>query len=300
VAPVGDAFLRAVQMGVAMRDPYVPEAGKVNLWHTDYFHPSKYGSYLSALVHFATLTGLNPLSLGSAEQAAADLGIAPDIAVQLQRVAQATVAPDLVAPVSSATASPLPNAASWNNGDVTVTFIAVDEARGSGLDYIEYTLTGAQTGTGRVAAGGMVVITVEGVTNVAFAAHDRAGNAEAVKTQRVAIDRTKPSITGMPGAACSLWPPNHKMTLVATITASGGASPLASFSVVASSSEAPAAGESDVLVAGSGNTRTVSLRADRDAAGPGRIYTITATAADEAGNSATASATCRVPHDLGK
>ena len=62
---MGDAFLRAVIEGVAMRDPYVPEAGKVNLWHTDYFHPSKYGSYLSAAVHFATITGLNPLILGA-------------------------------------------------------------------------------------------------------------------------------------------------------------------------------------------------------------------------------------------
>ena len=38
VSPVGDAFLRAVTDGIAMRDPYVPEAGKINPWHTDHFH----------------------------------------------------------------------------------------------------------------------------------------------------------------------------------------------------------------------------------------------------------------------
>src|SRR5260221_543907 len=51
VSPVGDAFLRAVRDGIAMRDPYVPEAGKIDLWHTDFFHPSKYGSYPSSPVN---------------------------------------------------------------------------------------------------------------------------------------------------------------------------------------------------------------------------------------------------------
>jgi hypothetical protein len=77
VSPVGDAFLRAVLDGVAMRDPYAPEPGTIDLWHTDFFHPSKYGSYLSALVHFATITGFDPMSLGAGEQAAVT-GIAPE------------------------------------------------------------------------------------------------------------------------------------------------------------------------------------------------------------------------------
>jgi hypothetical protein len=93
VSPVGDAFLRAVQWGIAMRDPYMPEAGKINLWHTDHFHPSKYGSYLSALVHFATITGIDPTTLGPGELAAADLGISPTDAFNLQLVAKATVMP---------------------------------------------------------------------------------------------------------------------------------------------------------------------------------------------------------------
>src|SRR5439155_15760713 len=94
VSPVGDAFLRAVTDGVAMRDPYVPEAGKIDLWHTDFFHPRKYGSYLSALVHLASIACIDPMSLGPGEQAAAYLGISPAIAAQLQRRARATVMPD--------------------------------------------------------------------------------------------------------------------------------------------------------------------------------------------------------------
>jgi Secretion system C-terminal sorting domain len=87
VAPVGDAFLRAIRAGVAMRDPYNPDASKVNLWNVDYVHPSAWGSYLSACVLFYQLTGVDPRTLGSSEQAAAALGITPTQAVALQLTA---------------------------------------------------------------------------------------------------------------------------------------------------------------------------------------------------------------------
>ena len=60
---------------------------KINLWWDDYLHASKYGSYLSALVIFGKLTGINPATFGATEKAAADLGIGPGDAVRLQRVA---------------------------------------------------------------------------------------------------------------------------------------------------------------------------------------------------------------------
>ena len=96
VVPVGDAFQRAVDSGVAKGDGFYTDAGvyapelaqdKINLWWIDYLHASKYGSYLSALVMFGTLTGINPASFGASEQAAADLGISPGDAVKLQQVA---------------------------------------------------------------------------------------------------------------------------------------------------------------------------------------------------------------------
>ena len=193
VSPVGDAFLRAVQDGVAMRDPYVPEAGKIDLWHTDFFHPSKYGSYLSALVHFATITGLNPMSLGAGEHAAADLGISPDVAAQLQRVARATVMPDATPPMTTATASPA-DVNGWNNGSVTVTFAAADNAGGWGVSAVSYSLTGAQSGSGSVPAGGAVTISAEGVTTITYFATDIAGNAEVSRTLVIRIDLTAPTI----------------------------------------------------------------------------------------------------------
>jgi hypothetical protein len=90
VAAVGDAFLRAVQSGMATRNPYAPDALSdrlIDLWWDDGLHASKHGSYLSALVIFGTLTGIDPWSLGANEQAAADLGISARDAVKLQQIA---------------------------------------------------------------------------------------------------------------------------------------------------------------------------------------------------------------------
>jgi hypothetical protein len=96
VAPVGDAFQRAVEYGIAMGDGFYDSSGvytlslpkhPLDLWWWDYLHASRYGSYLSALVLFGTITKLDPWSFGASEQAAADLGIAPGDAVRLQRIA---------------------------------------------------------------------------------------------------------------------------------------------------------------------------------------------------------------------
>jgi hypothetical protein len=90
VAAVGDAFLMAVQSGIATRNPYASDAasdGLIDLWWDDGLHASKYGSYLSALTLFGKTTGVNPFSLGANEQAARDLGISSVDALALQRIA---------------------------------------------------------------------------------------------------------------------------------------------------------------------------------------------------------------------
>lgn len=90
IAPVGRAFMSAVQAGIATRDMWAPDAltdGLIDLWFDDGTHASKYGSYLSALTLFGTLTGLNPSLLGPNEIAARDLGISRADAVALQRIA---------------------------------------------------------------------------------------------------------------------------------------------------------------------------------------------------------------------
>ena len=87
IALAGDAWLRAVQIGLAQRNPYAPEPGKIDLWAADYYHPSNWGAYLTACVLFGKITDHDPRALGAAEQAAAALGISPAEAVFLQRVA---------------------------------------------------------------------------------------------------------------------------------------------------------------------------------------------------------------------
>lgn len=88
VIPVGEAWNRAFAAGVAGPDPYAGiAAGQLDLWAQDRYHASTAGYYLEALVIFGVVTRHDPLRLGPAERAAADLGLSPAQAVALQRVA---------------------------------------------------------------------------------------------------------------------------------------------------------------------------------------------------------------------
>ena len=103
VGLAGDAWITAMNIGLAVVDPYLPgspPAGQIDLWDSNAldaccttpigYHPSKYGAYLNALVLFDQITGVDP-RLGGAEQAARDLGIDSGIARQLQFAAAITV-----------------------------------------------------------------------------------------------------------------------------------------------------------------------------------------------------------------
>jgi hypothetical protein len=88
VIPVGEAWLRAMQAGVADPNPYDGiEANKVDLWTYDHYHGSTYGYYLEALVIFGALTGRDPRSLGDTECSAFELGLSRAQAGVLQQVA---------------------------------------------------------------------------------------------------------------------------------------------------------------------------------------------------------------------
>lgn len=90
IAPVGEAFQRAVDKGLATANMWAADAatdGLIDLWFDDGTHASRYGSYLAALTLFGTLTGIDPWSFGANEKAANDLGIAPQDALKLQAVA---------------------------------------------------------------------------------------------------------------------------------------------------------------------------------------------------------------------
>lgn len=88
VIPVGEAWNRAMETGVADSNPYDGiEAGKVDLWTFDHYHASTHGYYLEALVIFGRLTGRDPRSLGGGECSAFELGLSRAEAGALQEVA---------------------------------------------------------------------------------------------------------------------------------------------------------------------------------------------------------------------
>jgi hypothetical protein len=103
VIPVGEAFARAIQTGVADPNPYDGiEAGKLNLWTYDHYHASTYGYYLEALVIFGSLTGRDPRSLGPNECSAYELGLSRPETRALQQIAF-----DQIASTGTMTAAPL-------------------------------------------------------------------------------------------------------------------------------------------------------------------------------------------------
>jgi len=106
VIPVGEAWTRAMQAGIADPNPYDGiEAGKLDLWTYDHYHASAHGYYLEALVIFGNITGRDPRSLGDTECSAFELGFARADVKALQQVAfdqlAATGAVSAAAPSSS-------------------------------------------------------------------------------------------------------------------------------------------------------------------------------------------------------
>jgi len=90
IIPVGQAFLTALQAGLATRNMYASDAltdDLIDLWFNDGTHASVAGSYLSALTNFGSITGVDPAMFGENERAARELGLTGREAWLLQRVA---------------------------------------------------------------------------------------------------------------------------------------------------------------------------------------------------------------------
>jgi len=217
---------------------------------------------------------------------------------------------DAVDPVTTATVEPAPNANGWNQAAVSVSLEATDLASGLNdtpdgwVDLLRYSLAGAQTGAETVVPGHSASFGVapQGVTTVSYFATDAAGNEETARTLDVKIDGAPPVLSGLPPEGCTLGPPNHKLQRVAVLRASDAVSGIArgSFQVNATSNEPME--PSDVAVTEDENGGlVVELRAERSGGSTsGRLYHLTVTARDLAGNEVTGTATCIVPHDSGK
>lgn len=169
------------------------------------------------------------------------------------------------------------------------------------VDQIQYSLAGAQTGAETVVPGHSASFGVapEGVTTVSYFATDAAGNEEPVRTLDVRIDGTAPVLSGLPSEGCTLWPPNHELQRIAVVNASDTVSGIApgSFQVNATSNEPMAPSDVAVTEDEDGGL-VVALRAERSGGSKsGRIYHLTVTAKDLAGNEVAGTAACTVPHD---
>jgi hypothetical protein len=109
----------------------------------------------------------------------------------------ATAPPDTSPPTTSIAVSPAPNAASWNNANVTVNLLATDPDGVADVATVHYSAAGAQTIAPTVVAGSAAsfVVNTEGVTTVTYFAADQAGNTEAALTKVIRIDKTLPTVT---------------------------------------------------------------------------------------------------------
>ena len=112
VALAGDAWVSAINLGIAVQNPYLPHhpAKQVDLWDSNPlaaccttpigYHPSSYGVYLDALTIFYKITGIDPVTLDAGTNArhprfqlsaAHALGISPREAKLLAIAARETV-----------------------------------------------------------------------------------------------------------------------------------------------------------------------------------------------------------------
>jgi alpha-tubulin suppressor-like RCC1 family protein len=200
-----------------------------------------------------------------------------DAAGNSATVASPAVRIDKTAPVASAVATPLPDADGWNKTDVTVKFEANDSL--SGIAGCSEPIILSGNGRDQSASG---------------ACTDNAGNMSLPATRSgINIDKTPPTITGMPVENCMIWPPDKRMVQIAAVKvvdADGGvAAGSLSLSVTSSEPEDP----SDIVV----SDGIVHVRADKRTMTGIRVYTVVAKATDLAGNAVVATGTCSVPHD---
>ena len=153
--------------------------------------------------------------------------------------------------------------------------------------------------------GSLQSITVVAVTGVVTV------NGVAVPEGGITItipNDTTPPIISVTLSPDVLWPPNHKMIEIsASVTISDDVDPSPTFVLTSIESNEPDNGKGDGNTVGDiqGDdlgTPDVSfqLRAERAGGGDGRIYTVTYTATDASGNSASGSATVTVPHSKAK
>lgn len=155
-----------------------------------------------------------------------------------------------------------------------------------------------------------LVYSEQGNYLVTWTFDDGHGNA-ITQTQPVSVQDVTPPELAVTVSPNTLWPPNHKLVLITPIiVVSDNCDPapdvvltsiitnegdeINTFDPVFDTWEGDGHTFDDIQIDESGN---IYLRAERRGGGGGRVYQITFTATDDAGNTTTASATVIVPHN---
>ena len=195
-----------------------------------------------------------------------------------------------VVPTTSATLNPAsPNGKNtWYTSDVSVT-LAVNPGSYGGAVTTEYQVNGGAW----TASTGAAIVFGEGVHQLGFRSRDQAGNVEQVKSIEFKVDKTLPTQSVVLDKTM-IWPPNHKMVEInAALGAADAGSGIDSVILTNITSNKPDSGRGGDVEAEFGKPVTsFAVRAEKD-----RVYTVTYTATDKAGNQTVKTATVTVPHD---
>jgi Chitobiase/beta-hexosaminidase C-terminal domain/Bacterial Ig domain len=130
--------------------------------------------------------------------------------------------PDKTPPTTTIAVNGQAPSSGWYSAPVTVSLTATDNPGGSGVDKIYYTTDGSTPTTASTVY--TAPFTVSATSTVKFFAVDKAGNAEAVKSQPVQIDTAAPTSTiSCNGSACSTgWYRTVPVTVTLAATDTGG------------------------------------------------------------------------------
>ena len=167
------------------------------------------------------------------------------------------------------------------------------------------TLTYTWTGSFGTANGPTPTVNLPlGTHTITLTVDDSKGGKASDNVTITIKDGTPPNITKLAVSPNVLWPPNHKMIPVSVnVSASDNcdSKPVCKITSVSSNEPENGLGDGDTAPDWkiTGNF-TANLRAERSGNGSGRIYTLTITCNDTAGNSSIKWVTVKVPHDQGK
>jgi hypothetical protein len=131
-----------------------------------------------------------------------------------------------------------------------------------------------------------------GTTQVACVGTDFSGNAAEGAFRVIVVDTTPPQITSVSADPAVIWPPNRRRVpvVVHVTTTDAVTTPACRIADVASNE--PGAEQWQLT-----GPLSLTLLAERNGSGTGRVYAISVQCADESGNASVATTTVTVPHD---